>query len=85
MNEEINIKQAYYDVVKETLEISNKARELLLSVKPIENASYKEERRHYKGYFEDEEKLIKEAKKCLKTMATVSANLQLLKDFYDKK
>lgn len=39
---------------------------------------------YHKGYYNEEEKLIKEAKKCLEKMATITARLQILKDVYDK-
>ena len=75
-------KQAHYNIVKETLDISNKAKELLIGIEPVKYAC-KDDWGYRKGHYNEEEKLIKEAKKCLEKMAAVTARLQVLKDVYD--
>lgn len=81
--EKKNWKKVHYNIVKETLDISNKAKELLIGIESVEHVCG-DDWGYRKGYYNEEEKLIKEAQKCLEKMVTVTARLRVLKDVYDK-
>jgi len=56
---------------------------LLIGIEPVKYVC-EDDWGYRKGRYSEEEKLIKEAKKCLERMAAATARLQVLKDVYDK-